>query len=161
MKRSRIGLLALLASVTLVAAACGGGGGGGGGATPKASGGSEASGEEAGGTITLGGQSATNKGTKSVSGKDEFDVEADNEGSTYYFEPTVLTGTAGQKIELEIENAGSVPHNFSLTEQSISQDVQPGSKVKVDVTFPQSGQLVFFCRFHRGLGMLGALQVGS
>jgi plastocyanin len=152
MKRNRIGLMALVASVALVGAACGGGGGGGGGATPKAP---EASATEEGGTITLGGQSANNHGTKDVSGMSELSLEADN----FYFEPTILTGTAGQKIEIEVENEGSVEHNFSLTDQGIDQDVEPGQKAKVEVTFPQSGTLVFFCKYHQSQGMVGALQI--
>jgi plastocyanin len=139
-----------------MAAACGGngGGGGGGGATPKATESPES--PEEGGTITLDGQSANDHGTKDVSGMDEFSVEADD----FYFEPTVLTGTAGQKIEIEVENEGNVEHNFSLTDQGIDQDVSPGQKAKVDVTFPQSGTLVFFCKFHQSQGMVGALEIG-
>lgn len=107
------------------------------------------------GTITINGEEANDHGTKDVSGKDETDLELDD----FYFGPTVLKGTAGQQIKLDLENEGSTTHNFSLEAQNISQDVAPQEKQEVTVTFPQSGILEFFCRFHRTSGMIGELSV--
>ena len=138
----------------LIAAACGGGGGssGGGGGGAK-----ESSNENGGGTITIAGDKANNHGTKAVSGK-SFELEADNEGNAYYFDPTVLTGSAGQKVTLEVKNEGDAEHNFTLGAQGIDQDIQSGKSVEVTVTFPQSGVLEFYCKFHRALGMVGELK---
>ena len=98
--------------------------------------------------------SSTDHGTKDVSGKDEVDVELDDN----YFEPTVLKGTPGQKIKLELENEGGAEHNFSLDDQGINQDIDIGEDGDVDVTFPDSGELEFYCRFHRDIGMTGKLE---
>jgi plastocyanin len=132
--------LTLLLTAGLVATACG-----------------QADSDEAeGGTITVAGMSANNHGTKDVSGESELDLELDD----FYFEPTVLTGTAGQTVTIELENEGDAKHNFSLPEQAVDQDVESGQKAQVEVSFPDSGTLVFFCKYHQSMGMRGALRAG-
>ena len=108
-----------------------------------------------GGTITIAGQEANDHGTKEISGESSLELEQDN----YYFEPTILKGTAGQKITLELSNEGSALHNFSITDQGIDEDVPSEEKAEVTLTFPQSGTLVFFCKYHQTRGMVGALEV--
>ena len=156
-----------LAALLLLAAACSNNNAGGsstgvtsstGGATTGSSSASP-SGEEGGKTITLDGQTANDHGTKDVSGQSDISVELDNEGNEYYFDPTVLKGTAGQKVTIELENEGDTEHNFTLADQGVNQNVDPGKKVEVTVTFPSSGTLVFECAFHAALGMRGALEV--
>jgi len=136
MPRTMVLLTAVLAFAT---AGCGGGG-------------SSESAEE-GGTTTVAGVAAANHGTKDASGMEELDVELDDD----YFEPTVITGTPGQKLRLELENEGSNEHNFTLESQSLDQDVDAGEKADVTVTIPQSGQVSFYCKYHKQLGMVGAL----
>jgi plastocyanin len=109
--------------------------------------------------ITVGGQKMNDKGSKDVSGASTADLELNNEGSVYYFEPTILKGTPAQKITLQLSNEGSTLHNFTLTDQGVDQDVQPDGKATVTVTFPQSGVLVFFCKYHVARNMRGALEV--
>ena len=46
-----------------------------------------------------------------------------------------------------------------MTDQGIDQDVEDGAKADVTVTFPDSGTLVFFCKYHQNMGMRGALEV--
>ena len=75
----------------------------------------------------------------------------------FYFEPTVITGTPGQSIKLELENEGEALHNFTLTDQQIDQDVAAGQSSDVTVTIPQSGEVQFFCKYHKSLGMVGGL----
>src|SRR5262245_19607420 len=113
------------------------------------------SGTESATQTTIGSEPANDHGSQDVSGMDETSLEVDD----FYFEPTLLTGTAGQQLTIEIENEGSVEHNFSLDEQSISQDIEAGEDASVSVTFPDSGVLVFYCKYHRGQGMLGGLMV--
>ena len=129
--------LVLLVALTLVAAACGG--------------------DEEGASTTLGGQKANGHGSQDVAGESELDLELDD----FYFEPTVLTGNAGETLKLDLENEGDTEHNFSLTDQRIDQDVEAGEKAEVSVTFPDSGTLVFFCKYHQDMGMRGALQISS
>lgn len=103
--------------------------------------------------MTIGSDKANDHGTKDFSGMDEAEVELDN----FYFEPTVLRGTPGQELKLELDNEGSALHNLTLEAQSLDQDVQQGQKTDVTVTFPQSGFLEFFCKYHKALGMVGEL----
>jgi plastocyanin len=130
--------LAVVLVLALVATACGKSGNGGGG-----------------GTTTIAGQKANDHGTKDVSGESSLELEQDN----FYFSPTILKGNAGEKLTLELSNEGSALHNFSITDQGIDQDVPSGQKAEVTVTFPQSGTLVFFCKYHQTQGMVGALEV--
>jgi plastocyanin len=134
----------LVLALAFVAAACGGGGG--------ASGGGKES--EEGGTITIGSDTANDHGTKRVSGG-SLEVEQDD----FYFEPTIIDGKAGQTVKLELKNEGKNLHNFSIASQGIDQDVNPDGSATVTVTFPKSGVLEFFCKFHRAQGMAGELKV--
>ena len=95
--------------------------------------------------------------TMDVRGKDEFDVEADDN----YFEPTFLRGDPGQTITLKVENEGHSNHNFSVSALGINTNIAPGAEAEIQVTFPQSGTTTFFCRFHAATGMNGALLVGD
>ena len=131
----------LAAALALVAAGCGGGG--------------DSEGEE-GGTTTIAGVAASDHGSANAMGKDELEVELDDN----YFEPTVIKGTPGAQLKLELENEGGSEHNFSVADQSIDQDVEPGEKADVAVTIPQSGEVSFVCKYHEQLGMAGALAAG-
>jgi plastocyanin len=110
-----------------------------------------------GGTTTVGDVSANDHGAKDVSGESKVEVELDDD----YFEPTVLEGTPGQRITLELKNEGGSEHNLTIGELMIDQDVEPGDEAEVEVTFPDSGTLTFFCKYHRGQGMAGAFRVAS
>lgn len=146
MRRIR-GVVVIAAALSLFAAAgCGGYGGG-----SKDS-------DEAEGTTTIAGMQTESHGMKDVSdetGKVEIELYDD------YFEPTVLKGKPGQKVELELKNEGDNPHTLTISDQSVDKEIQPGDEGEVEVTFPQSGELEFVCRFHESKGMIGALQAGS
>jgi plastocyanin len=131
---------ALAALGLLVAAAAGCGGS----TKPKAGG-------EGGGKKTIAGLQVNDHGTKSVS--DEAEVELDD----YYFAPTVLKGRSGSSVTLELKNEGKVEHNFTLAAQQIDKDLEAGEHAKVTVTVPPSGQLSFYCKYHKSVGMAGAL----
>ncbi len=118
--------------------------------------GTETSGGGEGGQITINGDTANDHGSADVSGKDELELETDD----FYFDPTTLDGTAGQTLKLEIKNEGGSEHNFTLEDQNIDQDVEPGEDATVTVTFPDSGILEFWCKYHRSSGMVGQLSVG-
>ena len=132
--------------VVLLAAGCGGSNTSGSGSTSESSG---------GGQKTIAGVRANDHGSKNVSG--EAEVELDD----FYFEPTVLRGKPGSQVKLELRNEGSTEHNFSIDSQSIDQDVEGGEDAKVTVTFPKSGQLSFYCKYHKDMGMAGALAAGG
>jgi YVTN family beta-propeller protein len=104
------------------------------------------------GTVTL-----SDHGTLEVKGQAMVELEADE----YYFKPTFLQGAPGQRLTLEIENESGTLHNISLPEQRLDMDIPPKGKVTVEVVFPASGAVRFFCKFHEALGMHGALRVGD
>ncbi len=115
---------------------------------------------EAGGegkTVTLGSAKFNDHGTKDVSGQDEIDVEADD----FYFEPTFLKGKPGQTIKLELENESSTLHNITVKGQQIDKDIPANGKTEVEVTFPQSGAVWFYCKYHQASGMNGELLSGN
>jgi plastocyanin len=132
-----------VAFLVLLAAGCGGSNSG------------SSSSESGGGKKTIAGVPANDHGSKNVSG--EAEVELDD----FYFEPTVLRGKPGSQVTLELRNEGSTEHNFSIDSQSIDKDVEGGEDAKVTVTFPKSGQLSFYCKYHKGMGMAGALSAGG
>jgi YVTN family beta-propeller protein len=101
--------------------------------------------------------SSADHGSKDVRGLDELELEADD----YYFEPTVLQGAPGQKLKLTVSNEASMLHNFSLPTQGIDRDIRPAGQVEVEVAFPASGALRFYCKFHQAQGMTGELRAGQ
>jgi plastocyanin len=105
------------------------------------------------GTVVLGGEEATDRGTAVV----EEGADVALAAGDYYFEPTVLTGPPGADIDLVIRSAGRVTHNISLPEQQVDEDIAPGGSTEIRMTVPRTGSAVFFCSYHRGRGMLGAL----
>ena len=108
-------------------------------------------------SITLGGVTYADHGTKDVRNRSKLELEADD----YYFSPTFLRGKPGQKLTLVVESEGSMLHNISIPELGIDKDVPPKGKIQVDVTFPASGVLSFSCKFHGALGMNGQFMTGT
>ncbi len=98
----RLTLLGLMLAFALVAASCGG--------------------DEGGGTITIDGQSANDHGTKDVSGESSIEFEMDD----FYFNPTVLQGTAGETITLEVVNEGQNEHSFTSEGLEVDEEVESG-----------------------------------
>jgi plastocyanin len=114
-------------------------------------------GHESQGVVDIGGEEATNHGSADVAGSTSFELELDDN----YFGPTVLEGDAGQTLTVQLHNEGDATHTFTI-DGVVDEELAPGTEdVSADVTFPDDGALVFYCRFHRGSGMLGALSVGG
>ena len=108
-------------------------------------------------SITLGGVTYADHGTKDVGNLSKLALEADD----YYFSPTFLRGKPGQKLTLLVESEATTLHNISIPALGVDKDVPPKGKVQVDVTFPASGVLAFSCKFHGPLGMHGQLVAGG
>ncbi len=157
-------LLGLL-GLTSAAAGCGGGGGGdqGGGGSPQQTAGgtgTQTAGGETGAAptavetpITVRGQEANFHGEETVTGKSSVTVDLYD----FYFEPTVLVGSPGQEITVNLLNEGEAPHTFTIEAQNIDVVLQPGQEGKTTVVFPESGRQEVVCRFHIPQGMLGLL----
>jgi plastocyanin len=106
----------------------------------------------AGAPVTLSGK-VTDKGTTDASGKDELEVEADD----FYFKPTFIKVTAGQKLTLELKNEGATAHTFTSPELGVDKELKPDESATVEITMPSADAVAFYCRFHQGGGMQGAV----
>ncbi len=104
---------------------------------------------------TAGGGSTSSEPPTNVVGKSSTTMSAEN----FFFTPATLDGTAGQKLTITLSNDGSVPHNFSIDDQSINVTLEPGQQKDIQVAFPESGSVQFYCSFHRSSGMVGLLEV--
>jgi plastocyanin len=100
------------------------------------------------------GAGAVNRGTQAVTGS-KVEIEADNDGSEFYFKPTCVTGSG--TVTVEVKNQGSIAHTFTVQALGIDEQIEPGKTKDVSVTFPASGAAPFVCKFHAGSGMRGAL----
>jgi plastocyanin len=99
--------------------------------------------------------SVNSHGSKDLSGKStaSLGVEADD----FYFSPTFLKATPGEKITVELHNEGKATHTFTTSDGSVDQTLAPDSKATVTVTAPSSGVLTYYCRFHQSRGMQGGV----
>lgn len=139
MKRALLGL-AVVTTLSMLGGACGGGG------------------KEQAKQITLGSVAFGDHGTKDVSASTTLTLEADD----YYFSPTFLKGKPGQKLTVTLSNDSKATlHNLSIAQLEIDKDVPAKSKVDVEFTFPQSGVILFLCKYHTGQGMNGELLAGD
>lgn len=105
--------------------------------------------------VMVNGKKANFHGEQSVIGKQSVSVELDD----FYFGPTVLVGSSGQQLTLNLVNEGDLPHTFTIESQDIDVVLQPGQQGQTQVRFPESGRQGFVCRFHIAQGMLGLLVV--
>jgi plastocyanin len=78
------------------------------------------------------------------------------EAGDFFFSPTCVTGVQSGAITLIVHNGGVTLHNVSIPSLHIDQDMSPGQTITVHVLMGKA-PLVFFCKYHRGSGMLGAL----
>lgn len=164
-----------LAGVLLAAGACGDGGGGGGddggryGAPQGTTPGSATTGtssamptaESPGAAaavptpVTVQGTEINYHGQRSVVGESSVSMELDDN----YFEPSVLIGSPGQELTLNLHNEGDIEHTFTIESQGIDTELGPGEEDQVTVTFPQSKRTDFICTYHISGGMGGVLAV--
>jgi plastocyanin len=151
MARSRlVTVVALALSLGLVATAC---------AEEEPTGQAQGGGQEdEAGTIQVAGEDASDHGAEDVTGSSEIELELDD----FYFEPTVLEGEAGQTLTVDLFNEGDASHTFTIDSLGIDETLEPGAEgVTAEVTFPDSGALLFYCRFHAAQGMRGGLSAGG
>ena len=72
------------------------------------------------------------------------------------FNPSDVTVESGGTIDFQ--NLGENQHNFSVTDQDVSQDVAPGQSTTIIIDF-DAGTYGFFCEYHEAAGMTGRLTV--
>jgi plastocyanin len=89
-------------------------------------------------------------------------VTAGIEAMDNFFTPTILRGAPGAKVLVILRNGGFTTHNFTLAGGPLVRDIDPGDIREANITFPNSGVLEFFCRFHRdSSGMVGAFRADA
>ncbi|HEX6261303.1 MAG TPA: cupredoxin domain-containing protein [Actinomycetota bacterium] len=76
-----------------------------------------------------------------------------------FFEPNCLVVSSTQ--EMTLVNAGDLPHNFSIRDTDVSEDVDPGEEEESEDLFENldAGTHEFFCRFHEAEGMVGTIVI--
>jgi plastocyanin len=72
------------------------------------------------------------------------------------FNPADVTVESGGTIDFT--NMGENEHNFSVTDQDISEDVEPGGSSTITIDL-DAGTYEFFCEYHEAAGMTGNLTV--
>ncbi len=77
-----------------------------------------------------------------------------------YFGPTFLEVAPGATVRLELHNGGSRQHTVT-TATGVDVVVDPGQTGEAELTAPTTGQLDFYCRFHKNTGMQGSVVVTS
>jgi plastocyanin len=165
MGRLRVGVGAGAMALVLVASACGGDN-----KPSSSSGTTTASGSGSGSGSASGTAASTpasspavslpgtvnDHGSGTVKDGGDLDMELDD----FYFGPTFVTGPAGAKVKVDLNNEGQKAHTFTIDSAKIDQRLDPGQKATVEVTLPASGTLAFYCKFHVSGGMQGAFTIG-
>jgi plastocyanin len=105
-------------------------------------------------TIALGPYEADDHGELDVTGRSRVEIEAGD----FYFEPTVVAGTPGQKLTVHVTNVGTVSHTVTSPGIGIDETVGAGRDVEFSIVLPHGGQIVYFCSFHVNGGMAGGLR---
>jgi uncharacterized cupredoxin-like copper-binding protein len=121
----------LLVATVILLAACGGGGGDGGGDGGEGGGGGD------GGAATV-----------AVT------------GSEFKYDPSTLSAPADTEVTVELTNAGTIEHDFSLDEANLKVLVQATETQTGTFNLP-AGTYTFYCSVpgHREAGMEGTLTV--
>jgi plastocyanin len=96
------------------------------------------------------------------------DVSADGDAPTVAidlqqkaFSPTYIRTAPGAEVTVEVTNDTGKEHTFTIDDADIDEKFQPGDDGTVTVTAPDSGELVYYCRYHRRAGMSGAFLAGD
>jgi len=73
----------------------------------------------------------------------------------FEFDPSTIDVSSGETT-IEITNTGAVEHSFTLDDDSVSQDIEPGESQTVTVNLTATAG--FHCKYHPDQ-MTGTLQV--
>lgn len=80
----------------------------------------------------------------------------------YTFDPSQIEAKVGEKIILEVQSQ-DVQHTFTIDELNINQTINPGEKVKIELTPQKAREYVYYSNTpdDKGKGMMGKLIVKS
>lgn len=93
----------------------------------------------------------TDKGVSRATGP-ALEVDAANAAYT----PTCVTDAPRGMFALTVHNTGLVIHDVAVPEQHIDVDILPRRTVTIQIRIG-STPVVYSCRYHRALGMVGVL----
>lgn len=93
----------------------------------------------------------TNAGTRAATGT-TLTVDAANAA----FTPTCFDAVPRGTVTLRVRNTGKSLHNVQLTAQHVDVDVPVGRTVVVHLHVDRA-PVVYVCKYHRSLGMVGVL----
>jgi nitrite reductase (NO-forming) len=76
------------------------------------------------------------------------------------FVPDTFSVPANTPTKVTLKNTGAAPHNFSIDQLNIKQDVAPGQTVEIEINAP-AGTYQYYCDVpgHKEAGMVGTLTV--
>ena len=79
------------------------------------------------------------------------------------FDPKTATIPSNTAVTIHVENKGASLHNFSMPDQGVSVDVQPGQSADVEIPALPAGEYQFDCDVpgHKEAGMVGTLTVSD
>src|SRR5260370_34890001 len=97
------------------------------------------------------GQRASAHGEADVAGVSTTVIEMDD----FFFRPTVLHGTPGQRLTVTLSNQGNSLHDFRIAAEHIAANVEAGTPGTVTVTCPERGAATFERRYHVPQNMRG------
>lgn len=112
-------------------------------------------------------------GTADVRGMKTFEMKMPLINNSRMFGPSVLIGSPGQEITLtgfDAENPGrdvSARHDFRISDtEAYSSEHEIAGKLwhehkgtKFTITFPDEGEVAFYCKYHLRINMAGMLIV--
>jgi plastocyanin len=88
----------------------------------------------------------------------EVEVEMDNEGGDFYFEPTFIKSPGGTTATVKLHNEGDIQHTFTIDDLDVDEELAPDEEKTITVDIGDETRYEFYCRFHQGSGMRGAFQ---
>jgi len=99
-------------------------------------------------------------GTGDAAGKRTFTLTVKQNDRGFYWSPTIITGSPGERVQLSIVSEATEGHTFTIPGRGVDVSFTQvrGVATPVDVTFPRSGSLTFICRFHWTYGQSGELR---
>jgi plastocyanin len=83
---------------------------------------------------------------------------------TMRFDPATLSAKAGQPMQVTLDDAGALVHDFTVSEgvsQPVTSVAQPGQKAVTTFTIDKPGTYTYFCSQpgHEQAGMKGTLTI--
>lgn len=79
---------------------------------------------------------------------------------TMRFDPDTIGASAGQQLTIDLENAGMLPHTFTIDEADVDVELKARERETITFTVPgQAGEYEIYCAIpgHRAAGMVATL----